>query len=249
MNAKNENEIANAQLADADLVALAEAGRDLMAGDFVGIPLKFIKGSWFKLPTKDQRVRVGATDPFIADMLSYAHGWIQWIDRKPVQKHIHRPIDGFILPTRDRLPDRDKSRWPIDKDGKRSDPWQENHVVVMKDTTTDELLTWTTTSWYGRKALGRLLDVYVREVRKHPGLMPVATLSSHDEDSADYGLIPAPTLTVVDWRAFGEGAAPAGSPGTVPLARPRPMLALPASEEHEDAIGEFAKPFDDEIQF
>ena len=177
-----KNEIANAQLNDADLLALAGAARGLLVGDFVGIPLKFTKGPWFKLPAKDQKVQVGATDTFVVDALSYACGWVQWLNRKPVQKHICRPVDGFILPARERLPDRDKSRWPLDpKDGKRTDPWQENHQIVMKDLATDELLSWTTTSWYGRKAIGRLIDTYAREAKSHPGLMPVVTLSTKDE--------------------------------------------------------------------
>ena len=160
-------------------------------------------------------------------MPSYAHGWIGWLNRRPVYKLIGRPVDGFIMPMRERLPDRDKSRWPMDKDGKRSDVWQPNFQFVMKDLTADELVVWTTTSWYGRKEIGLLLDRYAREVKQHPGLMPVVTLSAHDEVSSDYGLIPAPTLTVVDWRAFGAGAAPPGSRAMAPsLERVRPMLAI-----------------------
>ena len=222
-----ENGNAIVPLSEADLVALAGAARSLLVGDFVGTPLRFVKGPWFKLPAKNQRVKIGATDTFAADVPSYACGWLQWLNRKPVQKYIYRPIDGFILPTRDRLPDRDKSKWPLDKDGKRSDPWQENHQIVMKDLATDELLTWTTTSWYGRKAIGRLIDLYTREAKSHAGLMPVVTLSTKDKSSPDYGLIPAPVLTVVDWKAFGAGAAPPGSPATLPLERPRPLLAPP----------------------
>jgi hypothetical protein len=256
-----KNELANAQLDAADIAALAGAARDLNTGDFVGIPLRFSKGPWFKIPAKNQRVRVGDTDPFAVDMRSDACGWIQWVNKKPVQKYIFRPIDGFVLPTRDRLPDQDKSRWPLDKDGKRSDPWQENHQFVFKDLTTDELVAWTTTSWYGRKAVGRLLDLYAREARKHPGLMPVVTLSAKDEVSPDYGLIPAPVLAVVDWRAFGDGAAPPGSRASAPsLDRVRPMLAIehdaspandPGFEEwvEKSAAEVAARDFNDDSEF
>ena len=239
-DAKIENAIV--PLSDADLVALAAAARSLLVGDFVGTPLRFVKGLWFKLPAKNQRVKVGATDTFVSDMWSYACGWLEWRDRKPVQKHIYRPIDGFILPTRDRLPDRDKSKWPLDKDGKRSDPWQENHQLVLKDCTTDELVTWTTTSWYGRKALGRLLDLYAREAKKHPGLMPVVALSTRDESSSDYGLIPAPVLTVVDWKAFGEGAAPPGSPTTLLPELPRPLLGAPIAPLGDEMLIDELEP-------
>lgn len=247
MTSETKNEIVNAQLNDDDLAAIAGAARDLLTSDFVGIPLRFIKGPWFKLPEKDKRVKVGATKYFTVDVLSYACGWIQWLNRKPVQKHIYRPIDGFILPMRERLPDRDKSKWPLDKDGKRSDPWQENHQLVMKNIATGELLTWTTTSWYGRKAIGRLLDLYAREAKQHPSMMPVVTLSSHEESSIDYGLIPAPTLTVVDWKAFGDGAAPPGSRSTAPsLERLRPMLAIANRSPTSDPDSKFnTNPIDE----
>jgi hypothetical protein len=258
MNAETKNELVNAQLNDDDLAAIAGAARDLLTSDFVGIPLKFVKGPWYKHPEKNQRVKVGATDSFAVDVLSYACGWIGWLNRRPIHKLIGRPVDGFISPMRERLPDRDKSKWPLDKDGKRSDPWQENHQLVLKDIATGELLTWTTTSWYGRKAIGRLLDLYAREAKQHAGLMPVVTLSSHDESSIDYGLIPAPTLTVVDWKAFGDGAAPSGSRSTAPsLERLRPMLAIanrsptsdPDSKFPIDEFEDQAVGINDEIEF
>jgi len=183
---------------DADNVALAAAARGILAGDFIGIPLKFAKGRWSKHPNKDERIEVGDTQPFIVDLKSYANGWVRWENKKPTVKHIYRPINGWILPVRDRLPDQDKSCWPLDNNGKRADPWQENHQIVLKDLSDNSLVTWTTTSWYGHKAIGRLLDVCVRQTKQHPGLMPVVLLGTYDEKSIDYGLIPAPTLKITD---------------------------------------------------
>jgi hypothetical protein len=178
-----KTEIANAeQVSDTDLVALSGAARDLLAGDFVGMPLKFQKGRWSKAVAKGETVEIGETETFIVDPLSYCSGWVRW-EAKSVTAKIGpgRPIDGFILPVRDRLPDQDTSRWPFGRSGKREDPWKENHQITMKDTADDTLLTWVTSSWGGRKAIGQLISAFIRERKAHPGLFPVVLLSSRDD--------------------------------------------------------------------
>jgi hypothetical protein len=89
----------------------------------------------------------------------------------------------------------------------------------MRDLSDSRLCTWTTTSWFGQKALGRLLDAYVRDQKKHPDLMPVVLLGSEMKPTTNYGDVAAPVLTVVDWQPFGPGAAPPGMPDL-----PRPPL-------------------------
>ena len=204
---------------DADVAALAAEARDLTDDVRVGDDLRFKKGKWAK-NIGDEAIKIGATTPFAVDMRSYKRGWIEWRDRKPVFKAIGRPIDGFVSPVRDRLPDRDESSWPRDAKGVPQDPWQENFSIVMRDLSDGRLCTWTTTSWYGSKALGALLNAYVREQKKHPDQMPVVTLSSETKTTTSYGDVEAPVLKVVDWQPFGEGAAPPGmklSPPTLPV--------------------------------
>ena len=105
----------------------------------------------------------------------------------------------------------------------------------MKDATSGDLFTWTTTSWYGRKALGKLIDAYVRNAGKHHGKMPVVTLSSKDERSPEYGDIATLVLTIVDWKAFGDGAAPPG----VPLkANPKITTLIADETADETAVDE-----------
>lgn len=229
---------------DADLAALAAVGRELAAGDRVGVPLDFKKGRWLKAISKDNIVEIGPTRPFTFDMKSYSCGWHCWRNKKLVHRLVYRPIDGWISPPRDRLPDQDKKGWPIDAKGTPKDPWQPVHSIVLKDQQDDQypLVTFSTSSYYGSKAVGRLLLAYAREAKQHPGLMPVGLLSSHDEFSPDYGAIPAPTVTIVDWQPFGEGAAPAGSPMAMPaLPAPAQPLTVVAGST-EDAM-------DDEIPF
>jgi hypothetical protein len=94
---------------DADVAALAAEARELTEDIRIGDDLKFKKGKWAKI-IGDEETKVNPTTTFAVDMRSYKRGWIKWLDRKPVLKIIARPIDGFLSPPRDRLPDRDERR-------------------------------------------------------------------------------------------------------------------------------------------
>ena len=226
---------------DADIAALAAEARDLTDDVRVGDDLRFKKGKWTKT-IGDETIKIGSTTSFAVDMRSYKRGWMKWLDRKPVFKAIRRPIDGFVSPPRSRLPDRNKDSWPQDSKGVPQDPWQENFLIVMRNLDDGRLCTWTTTSWYGSKALGALLKVYTREVKEHPGLMPVVLLLSETKETADYGNVEAPVLTIVDWQPFGPDAAPPGTPLPQPDFPKAPELSPPnkptktLSEELSDEV-------------
>jgi hypothetical protein len=210
---------------DADIAALAAEARELTDDIRVGDDLRFKKEPWTKT-IGDKEIGIGATATFAVDTRSYKRGWIKWVDRKPVFKMIGRPIDGFVSPLRSQLPDRD-DLWPRDARGVPEDPWQENFSIVMRDLSDGRLCTWTTTSWFGQKALGRLLDTYVRNQKKHPDLMPVVLLGSEMKPTTNYGDVAAPVLTVVDWQPFGPEAAPPGMPNLPPPPLPPVQEVLP----------------------
>jgi hypothetical protein len=224
---------------DADIAALAAEARELTDDVRVGDDLRFKKGKWSKT-IGDEASKVSATTPFAVDMRSYKRGWIKWVDRKPVYKAIGRPVDGFVSPMRERLPDRDESRWPTDARGVPQDPWQENFSVVMRDLSDGRLCTWTTTSWYGSKALGALLNIYTRTAKQHPDRMPVVLLSSETKTTQSFGDVEAPVLKIVDWQPFGEGAAPPGM-------RTLPPPALPPVQQQ--VLPPIGKDMSDEIPF
>jgi hypothetical protein len=172
-------------------------------------------------------------------MLSYRRGWIEWRDRKPVRKIIGRPVDGFVSPMRFQLPDNDKSQWPKDSKGVPQDPWQENFWIIGRDLTDGRLCTFNTTSWYGSKAVGKLLGTYIREQQNHSGLMPVVLLSSETKPTTNFGPVEAPVFTIVDWRPFGEGAAPPGMRLPQPeLPKTQVLLAPPAKAPVADEMSD-----------
>jgi hypothetical protein len=228
--------------ADADLAALAAEARELTDDIRVGDDLRFKRGKWTKT-AGDKEIEITGTMAFVVDVRSYKRGWIKWIDRKPVAKILGRPVDGFVSPVRTRLGDHDEKRWPRDNKGQPQDPWQENFLIVMRDLSDGRLCTWTTTSWHGSKALGALLTTYVRQVKSHAGLDPVVLLASEQRPTTNYGDVAAPTLTVVDWQPFGEGASPPGMPLSQPplpavqeVLPPPPKPTKTIGDEMDDAI-------------
>jgi hypothetical protein len=227
---------------DADAAALAAEARELSDDIRVGDDLRFKKGRWSKT-VGSKETEITATMSFAVDVPSYSRGWIEWRDRKPVRKILGRPVDGFVSPMRERLGDNDETRWPRNSKGESTDPWQENFSVVLRDLGDGRLCTWTTTSYFGSRALGALLKVYAHEQKKHPGLAPVVLLGSENRATASYGDVAAPTLRVVDWHPFGAGAAPPGMRLPSPPLPPVQEL-LPPSKQKSGG-----NEMDDEIPF
>jgi hypothetical protein len=223
------------QMSDSDLAVLMATANDLLAGDFVGVPLKFNKGDWTRTAIEnDQRIEVtiGDTETFIVDPLSFAESWVKWRAKKVAGKvGPGRRVDGFILPSRDELGDLNENDWEWRGD-KRQDPWTVNEQITVKATGDGTLLTWVTSSWGGRKAIGHFLKAYAREAKRHPGEYPVALLTSRSEPHPEYGTVIKPILKIVSWQAFGDGAAPPGMPlretqQVLTSSQPQPKLTAP----------------------
>jgi hypothetical protein len=226
-NSNNTNSKALALPSDDELNALADAARDLAPSELIGSPLKFVKGSWY-VGKGDGSEEVSPTEPFVVDVRSYTVVWIRWKDRKPTHKIGGRRVDGWISPARERLPDQDKSRWPIGKKGPE-DPWQETHMLLLRDES-GELFTFASSSYGAAKGIGELLDGWVGEQRRERnGKMPKVVLSSRDRVSPDYGKIPEPVFKVCGSEAFGPDASPPPNPARAEAAR-QALLALPKPE-------------------
>ena len=78
-------------------------------------------------------------------------------------------FDGFVMPPRESLGDLDPAAWELGLDGQPADPWQHHQCLVLQNTDTQELFTFTTASRTGRRAVGTLLRHYERMQRDAPG--------------------------------------------------------------------------------
>jgi hypothetical protein len=258
------NDVTDNSITDDDLARLKNAVHN--PNEFVGRPLKFAKGAWtVDMGKGEPEAKVGEGERWIADCLSYANGYIKWIDRRPLVKAVFRPIDGWIMPQQENLPDRDESRWPFDRKLDRGkDPWQETHRIVLKRVErgelTDGLVTWQVSGYYAIRAMQKLVDTFVDEMRKHAGAMPVVTLGAETR-STSFGTVEVPTLTLIDWHPFGAGASPPAQRNAIPESAAMLMFRKPDSvalespdntiegEVVEAEIEERRSDFDDSIPF
>jgi hypothetical protein len=104
----------------------------------------------------------------------------------------------FMLPTRDELGDDDQTEWAIGKfSGEPDDPWKEEMMLVLKRPSTMELLTFSTLSKTGRRAVGTLLKHYDRLQISSPGSYPVVRLKVGGYQDSRYGWVHVPNFVVV----------------------------------------------------
>lgn len=199
---------------EADWAALTETAQDLAPSDFIGMPLKFVKGKWLVKTGKEETMEVTATMTFVVDPVSYSEGWVKWVDKRPVVKLVARRVDGWVSPTREALPDQDRSRWPLDAKAGPKDPWAEVQRIVMKCLDDDELLTWESDSYGGRLCLGEFFKAYVSEAKQHLGADPVVLLQSWNRPTTDWGNVATPRMKIIDWRPFGPDRTPPGNPAS-----------------------------------
>lgn len=94
--------------------------------------------------------------------------------------------------------------------GKPEDPWKHQVSVVLQNTETKELYTFTTMSVTGRRAVGALLRHYDRTRRTSPDDLPVVRLKPGGYAHRDerIGWVATPVFVVVGRTPSGSFAKP-----------------------------------------
>jgi len=104
-------------------------------------------------------------------------GWIKFTgDGSPPERQMGLIAEGFVPPSRESLGDLDEAEWSEGINGSPEDPWRFQICIVLQDTETDELVTFTTVSLTGRNAANRLLHHCQRVKRMHPGSLALVRL-------------------------------------------------------------------------
>lgn len=169
----------------------------------VGSLLKFSKGDWL-LGQDEEEVEVGTR--YVASMDNLLVGWVKWADNKPVEQIMGRVVDGYAAPKRDTLGDSDKDQWELDTDGKPRDPWQFSNQIIMKPVgkqySTENAITFVTSSKGGIGAIGELCKKYGKEMRTKVGQNPIVELGvdSYNHPNKQFGRIKTPVLELVAWE-------------------------------------------------
>jgi hypothetical protein len=136
-------------------------------------------------------------------------GWIRFRGEGEAPERVMGLLfDGFEIPSRASLGDTDPSQWEVGLNGLPADPWAHQHSVVLQNAVTHELLTFTTTSVTGRRAVGEALKHYMRMQRTAPGELPIVRLGTGGFNHRDsrVGYVEVPKF-IITGRTSKTGAA------------------------------------------
>jgi hypothetical protein len=159
--------------------------------------LKFTKGKYF---VGDDEV-TGRT--CVAHVDQMARGYVKFVDGKVTEQRVGKVADGFRVPARHDLGDTDETRWEKDTTGKPRDPWSYQYYVPMTDIETGDTAVFVTSSHGGKGAVGRLSDLFAKNIRNGKPIIKLAVESYRHQT---FGRIETPSFTLVSWDRNGVDA-------------------------------------------
>jgi hypothetical protein len=208
------------------------------------IRLKYVQGVW---KVDEEKVN-GKVLTLQIDRVG--HGYRKWVEQQPIQG----PIEyvGVVDPNRAELGDTDESKWSINSEGAREDPWRFTFFVYLIDEE-DMIYAWSTDSVGGIRAVRGLLTAWTNRMRRGKGGLPVVVLESGQFPSRRYGTKDKPVLRVLRWT--DEDVAPASAPAlsaqpisATIVSGPEKLAAAVKAQKQEIKMDDVAiPPFDDEI--
>jgi len=177
----------------------SSAGQALTGSRIVGHLLRFTKYGEYKAGQDEVIVPIGTE--LIAHMGELLLGWQKWQDNKPVEQNMGLMRELFKPPKREELGDLDHALWEVDTEGKERDPWQKTSMLIFKGADDDELYTFSTSSFGGLAAIGKLMNEYGRGARMRPNQMPVVKLgwSQRTHSNKQIGDYRVPIFTITRW--------------------------------------------------
>jgi hypothetical protein len=180
---------------------------EIAPASIVGRLVKFSKDGQFITADDEQPVPSDAEFAVLADQTMI--GWLKFNgDGEAPDREMGLLYDGFVMPLRESLGDLDKSKWEMGLSNEPQDPWQHFIYLVLQNTATQELFTYTTSSKTGRRACGNLLRHYDRMRKTHPDELPRVRLSAGGFEHKDsrVGWVSVPLFVVVG-RTPRDGVA------------------------------------------
>jgi hypothetical protein len=184
------------------------------SGGIEGVHIKCAKGVW---TFDDDVVETGDGGVQICIVMESAlHGQVRWEDRKIVEREVERYEDA--APSTELLDD----DWS---------PYTQVQCVGVDAAHVGRLMTFTSSSWGGRRAFSALLGPYVRKGRRE---FPICTLGTRPKKNDPNGNID-PTFAVVGWAPRADFAEMLPAP-TVTLEAPKAAAALSPPKTIDDLI-------------
>lgn len=165
-------------------------------GENIGRLLKFTKGHYY---VGDDEVAAGRE--YVAHVNQLARGWVKFEDGKVVEQKLGKIADGFEPAAREELGDTDSDQWEVDSSGNPRDPWVLQYYLPFEDLETGEVVVFVTSSHGGRGAIGKLCNVFARNVDKGS---PQIRLGVSAYKHREYGRIETPEFPVVSWTGGAD---------------------------------------------
>ena len=103
---------------------------------------------------------------------------------------------------RDQLDDLEERDWPLNRRGKREDPWKKTTYLPMRCMEDDENVVFGPFADTQRKAIRSFVGVYRRSDRD--GKDPVVLLENRSFENQSGGTTYVPTFKIVDWAVLGR---------------------------------------------
>ena len=169
--------------------------------------IKFSRDGDYITTDDDQVVPADAEFVLLADDSQI--GWLKFNGPGEAPDRVMGLLfDGFEMPPRESLGDLDPAKWELGLDNQPQDPWTHQQNIVLQNTETQELFTFSTSSKTGRRAVGNLLRHYQRMQKTRPDELPVIRLGKGGFQHRDtrVGFVSTPVFVVVG-RAPRDSAA------------------------------------------
>jgi hypothetical protein len=170
---------------------------EIAPANIVGRLVKFSKDGAFTTVDDNQPIPGEAEFTPLCDQTCV--GWVRFNNDAPPDREMGLLYDGFVMPERESLGELDKTKWDLGLDNAPQDPWQHFIYLVLQNTATAELFTFTTSSKTGRRAVGNLLCHFDRMKKSHPDDLPRVRLSAGGFEHKDsrIGWVAVPLFIVV----------------------------------------------------
>jgi hypothetical protein len=203
------NEVAKqSEMVEGWVSQLERHAQEEPSASWAGKLLKFAKGEFFAVDEDGAEDEVEIGSKFVVAIDTMMVGYEKWVNKRLVDERVGLVVEGYSRPDRKDLDDVAKESWPKDKDGKPTDPWQPVTRITMyaKKGDADSIVTFITRSDGGIRAINKLRDRAMRELRMRPAY-PIVQLGVRAYEHDDFGRVKVPTFKVVDWAEMWTGAA------------------------------------------
>jgi hypothetical protein len=177
--------------------AAAEYWDAVAVTGIVGRPVKF-DGKAGGYVTRDDGEPLPEGAEYVAMCDQVRAGYMRFNgEGEPPDRISGLPYEGWRLPPKEDLPDRDESQWPPGLSGAPADPWQHFIDLPLQQVGTAEMYTFQTASVTGRRAVGNLGKHFDRMAKLHPDSYPVVRLRVGGYQDKRFGWVHTPVFVAV----------------------------------------------------